>query len=86
MLFVFAEPEWQSFWMKNTYVPLDIAFCDAQGRVLNVAQMAPHDLNGTESAAPAKYVIELPLGAAAKAGLKAGMTVQIPENAREPAE
>ncbi len=86
MLFVFAEEEWQSFWMKNTFVPLDIAYVDEDGRVLNIEQMAAHDLRGSDSAGPAKYVIELPLGAAEKAKFKAGMTVQIPENAREPDE
>lgn len=86
MIFIFGEEEWQSFWMKNTFVPLDVAYVDEDGRVLNIEPMAAHDLRGSDSAGPAKYVIELPLGAAEKAKFKAGMIVKIPENAREPAE
>ena len=83
MIFIFLEEQYQSFWMKNTYVPLDIAFLDENGRVLNIKQAKPHDLDGVDSVAPAKYVIELPVGAAKKAGLAPGMTVRIPESARE---
>ncbi len=86
MLFIYPEEQLQSFWMKNTFVPLDIAYATKDGRVLNIEQMAAHDLNGSDSIAPAKYVIELPLGAAEKAKLKPGMTVKIPENARDAAD
>ena len=41
MLFVFERPEPLSFWMKNTFIPLSIAFLDANGRILNIEDMAP---------------------------------------------
>ena len=82
MIFVYPGDSWRSFWMKNTFIPLDIAFVNARGIVVNVEQMVPHDLEGTESTAPAKYAIELPLNAARRAGLKPGMTLQIPPDAR----
>ena len=83
MIFVYPSDNWRSFWMKNTFIPLDIAFVNERGMVVNVEQMAAHDLNNTESTAPAKYAIELPLGAALRAGLKPGMSLQIPREARD---
>lgn len=83
MIFIYPGDDWRSFWMKNTFIPLDIAFVNARGMVVNVAQMAPHDLEGTESTGPAKYAIELPLNAARRAGLKPGMTLKIPPEARD---
>jgi uncharacterized membrane protein (UPF0127 family) len=43
MLFFSNQPERQSFWMRNTYIPLDIGYFDPQGRLLEVHSMAPHD-------------------------------------------
>lgn len=83
MIFIYPEQQWLSFWMKNTFIPLDIAFVDENGQVVNVAQMVPHDLEGTPSAGPAKYAIELPLNAARRAKLEAGMKLQIPAEARD---
>src|SRR6266704_5083428 len=50
MLFVFKEPQPQAFWMKNTYVPLSIAFIGANGRILNIEDMAPQ----TETTPPSR--------------------------------
>jgi uncharacterized membrane protein (UPF0127 family) len=62
MLFVFAEPEMQGFWMRNTYVPLSIAFIDAAGTILNVDDMAPHDESRHLSRGPALYALEMRKG------------------------
>ena len=86
MIFIFPDVRYLSFWMKNTYIPLDIVFVSADGRVLNIEQMAARDLRGHESAGPAKYAIELPLGAARRLKLEKGMQLDIPENARIAAE
>jgi uncharacterized membrane protein (UPF0127 family) len=43
MLFVFERPGIYSFWMRNTELPLSIAFIDAQGRIVDIQDMAPHD-------------------------------------------
>ena len=45
MLFVFERPEPLGFWMKNTFIPLSIAFLDASGRILNIEDMAPQTEN-----------------------------------------
>ncbi len=71
MLFVFEEPRVVSFWMKNTLIPLDIIFMDANGTVLNVAEADPqpgvsdNDLIRYTSDGQAKYVLEINQGLSA---------------------
>jgi hypothetical protein len=79
MLFVFPEEERLGFWMKNTHIPLDIVFLDASGKVVSIHQMKPYDLRSTRSEGPAMYAIELNQGRAAKAGVKPGDRLKIPE-------
>ena len=62
MLFVFPKPEHQSFWMRNTHVPLDVIFADEAGRVLNVEQGHPMSEYRMLSKGPAKFVLEVPMG------------------------
>ena len=78
MLFAFPDPQPRAFWMKNTLLPLDIAYLDANGVVINIEQMVPHDLSPVRSAGPAKFAIEINQGIAAKIGLKRGDRVQLP--------
>jgi uncharacterized membrane protein (UPF0127 family) len=82
MIFVFAEPQPLSFWMKNTYIPLDIAFIDKSGKILNVAQMKPLDESGTPSKGDALYVLEMKKGAFKKYGVKAGQKLAIPKSVK----
>lgn len=84
MLFVFADEDERSFWMKNTYIPLDIIYLDAAGKVVSVKQMKPLDERSVPSDGPAKYAIELNQGAGARAGVKPGMMIEIPPEARDP--
>lgn len=73
MLFVFPDVANRSFWMKNTVIPLDLIFMDAGRQVLHVAaNAAPRDESLILSQLPAKYVLEVPGGQAAKWGLKDG--------------
>lgn len=72
MLFLFPEPRIASFWMRNTYLPLDIIFISPQGRVLNVAKGEPLNEAPVESVGPAGAVLELNQGEAARIGLKPG--------------
>jgi uncharacterized membrane protein (UPF0127 family) len=58
MLFSFPNSEERSFWMKNTYIPLSIAYLDAEGRILNIEDMDPHNLDGVRSSGPAMFALE----------------------------
>jgi uncharacterized membrane protein (UPF0127 family) len=76
MLFVFAadqQPLFSAFWMKNTSVPLSIAFIDASQRVINVKDMAPFDtVNLARATAPFRYALEVNQGWFATHGVTAG--------------
>lgn len=72
MLFVFDEPAYHSMWMKNTLIPLSVAFVDAKGEILNVLDMEPHSLDTKMAAGPATFAIETNKGWFAERGLKAG--------------
>ncbi|MGH8283653.1 MAG: DUF192 domain-containing protein [Gammaproteobacteria bacterium] len=82
MLFVFPDAEPRIFWMKNTLIPLDILFFDAQRRFINVSADTPpckaDPCPTYPSTAPAKYVLELNAGMAKKLGAKAGDKLTIP--------
>lgn len=62
MLFIFPDVAPRSFWMQNTYIPLDIAFMDADGVIVDIQAMEPLDETFTESAAPAMFALEVPQG------------------------
>lgn len=72
MLFVFDEPAYHSMWMKNTLIPLSVAFVDAQGTILNILDMEPQTLDSHMSAGPSVYAIETNKGWFAGKKIKAG--------------
>ena len=76
MLFVFERPEPLSFWMKNTFIPLSIAFLDASGRILNIEDMAPQTETTHGSKGPALYALEMRKGWFLERGVKAGDRVE----------
>jgi uncharacterized membrane protein (UPF0127 family) len=76
MLFVFKEAQPQAFWMKNTYVPLSIAFIDSDGRILNIDDMAPQTENTHPSRGRALYALEMKKGWFAQRAIKAGESVE----------
>jgi uncharacterized membrane protein (UPF0127 family) len=79
MLFVYPQPMTIGMWMKNTYIPLDMVFIDAQGRVLQVVeQTTPHSLTTIESRSPALAVLEIGGGEARRLGIRAGQRVSHP--------
>jgi uncharacterized membrane protein (UPF0127 family) len=80
MIFIFADERPLSFWMKNTRLKLDLLYLDAQGKVLDILTLYPHDLTGVPSSAPAQYAIELNTGTAERVGLKVGDTIKLPGN------
>jgi len=62
MLFVYPDSAPRSFWMKNTPLPLSIAFLDATGRVVHMADMKPMSTEKVESVHPAMYALEMERG------------------------
>jgi len=62
MLFCFPDCQPRSFWMKNTHVPLSIAYADDAGIITNIENMDPHDRVGVKSSAPATYALEMEQG------------------------
>jgi uncharacterized membrane protein (UPF0127 family) len=75
MLFVFEQPSVQCFWMKNTLLPLSIAFLTDDGTVVNLADMKPQTLDGHCSDKPVRFVLEMNQGWFAKRAIKAGAKV-----------
>ncbi len=75
MLFVFPEREQQCFWMKNTLIPLSIAFLDDQGAIVNIADMQPLSEDSHCSARPVRYALEVNQGWFAAKRLGSGVVV-----------
>jgi uncharacterized membrane protein (UPF0127 family) len=82
MIFAFAEPEEQSFWMKNTRIPLDILFLDPGGKIVSIQRMEPYVERGTKSKGAAQFAVELNGGEAKTTGVKEGDVVRIPDEVR----
>ncbi|PHI19907.1 hypothetical protein CEQ90_10165 [Lewinellaceae bacterium SD302] len=73
MLFLMDAEEPQSFWMLNTYIPLDIIFIDAERKIVNVAaNTTPMTTDPVPSTGPAKYVLEVNAGYGQRKGLRPG--------------
>lgn len=72
MLFAFERAGQQCFWMKNTLLPLDIAFVADDGTIVNVDRMKPQTLDSHCSSKPVRYVLEMNDGWFAKRGIAAG--------------
>jgi len=76
MLFVHESPRPLSMWMKNTYIPLDMVFIDANGRIQQIIeQTTPHSLATISSKEPALAVLEIAGGEAKRLGLHPGQRV-----------
>lgn len=76
MLFVFASPQPLNFWMKDTYVPLSIAFIDENGRILNIEDMAPRTESTHDSRGLAMFALEMKKGWFAQFAIAAGDRVE----------
>ena len=77
MLFVFPDVSVRSFWMANTYVPLDLAFLDASFNVVDIVQMQPLVTESYTSRAPAMYGLEVRQGWLAESGITIGARAQV---------
>ncbi len=78
MLFVFEAPARQCFWMRNTPLPLSIAFLDEDGHVVNIEDMQPQTDDSHCSARPVRFALEMAQGWFAQRGLKAGSKLSGP--------
>ncbi len=72
MLFLFAEPAQQCFWMKNTLLPLTAAFVADDGTIVNLEDMKPQTTDSHCSTKPVRFVLEMNQGWFAKRAIKAG--------------
>ncbi|WP_102797210.1 DUF192 domain-containing protein [Bowmanella denitrificans] len=77
MLFEYQQPRVISMWMKNTLIPLDVAFLNAEGEILVIKPMQPHDLTPVDSESPASYAWEMNQGWFAANHIKSGDKVTI---------
>ena len=77
MIFIFERDEILSFWMKNTLVSLSIAFIAYDGRILEIYDMQPGNLNPVKSSRSARYALEVPQGWFDRAGIVPGDRLDI---------
>jgi len=75
MLFLFDEAGSQCMWMRNTLIPLAVAFIADDGSIVNIEEMAPQTDDSHCAAKPVRYALEMEGGWFARRGLKAGSTI-----------
>jgi len=76
MLFIEETPGVRCFWMRNTLIPLSIAFLADDGTVVNIADMKPQSDESHCSAQPVRYALEMNVGWFAKRGVKPGSRIR----------
>lgn len=75
MIFVFTQEERHCMWMRNTFLPLSVAFLDSEGRILNIENMEPQTEDNHCAAAPARFALEMNKGWFAGKGIKPGQRI-----------
>ena len=75
MLFVFPDKQRHCMWMRNTLLPLSVAFMDDDGRILNIEDMAPQTENNHCAAGPARFALEMNKGWFSQKGIAPGMRI-----------
>lgn len=75
MLFVFQQKERHCMWMRNTFLPLSVAFLDEEGKIINVEDMKPQTDDSHCAARPARFALEMNLGWFSNRGLKPGQRI-----------
>lgn len=86
MLFVFEKERLLSFWMKDTIIPLDIAYTRTDGAIVKTHTMTPLDVSGYPSQQPARFALEVNAGLFAAKGIREGEVMHIPEEVLNPGE
>ena len=77
MLFIYERDQIMSFWMKNTFIPLSIAFIASDGRIIDIKDMFPHDESSVLSSRSVRYALEVPQGWFSRAGVRTGDIIKI---------
>ena len=78
MLFVFDREQQLSFWMKDTLIPLSIAYINESGRIVDIQDMQPLDETPHPSTEPAKYALEVNQDFFYEHGIEVGNKVSLP--------
>ena len=73
MLFVFTQNNTHCMWMRNTLIPLSVAFIDDEGYIINIEDMQPQTEDNHCARQPARYALEMNLGWFAQRGIKPGV-------------
>ncbi len=76
MIFLYPRAEPSAMWMKNTRIALSVAFIDASGHILNIAEMEPLSEQAHASSGAAAYALEMNRGWFSKRGIKAGDRIE----------
>lgn len=79
MLFVFNDEEQRVFWMKNTSIPLSIAYISADGTINEIHDMVPFSLEPVRSRFPAAYALEVNRGWFERRGVSVGDRITLPD-------
>lgn len=82
MLFVFEDSDIRSFWMANTYIPLDVAYMDPSYRIVDIVAMEPLVTDPYPSSAPAMFALEVRQGWFAERGIDEGDVATVEYGAR----
>ncbi|MFO8042809.1 MAG: DUF192 domain-containing protein [Alkalispirochaeta sp.] len=77
MLFVFPDSQVRSFWMKDTPLPLSIAYISAEGRILEIRRMEPYSEEPVRSRYPARYALEVNRGRFSEVGVTPGDEIDL---------
>jgi len=76
MVFIFDQASTQCMWMKNTLLPLSVAFIDDDGKIVNIEDMQPQTLESHCSKKPVRYALEMNLGWFKQKNIKPGTTIE----------
>lgn len=76
MVFLFGSPAGVCMWMKNTLIPLSVAFMDSDHKIINIEDMQAQTLNSHCAKKPATYALEMNLGWFKQKNIKPGMVIQ----------
>ena len=76
MLFIYPDEQVRGFWMKNTRIPLSIAFANRKAKIVTIADMEPFDETRTSSFVPAMYAVEVNKGWFAERGIDHGIKIE----------